>query len=94
MNFGMQRIGTIFKGPNGKSQLLFLLDAIIINAAFVLTTGVVLSGYVIHLGAGDFLTALLNNTANYTTILCLFSFIIFERMAKRKKVYSICFGRK
>lgn len=86
MKYLMQNIRTLFTGSNGKSQLLFLLDGIIINAAFALTTGIVLSGYAIYLGADDFLTALLNNTVNYTTILSVFSFVIFERMKRRKKV--------
>jgi len=64
---------------------LFLIDGIVINAAYVLTTGMVLSGYAIFMGAGDFLTAVINNSVNYSTILSLFSFIIFERLAKRKK---------
>lgn len=69
-----------------KNQLLFLLDGLVINGAYILTTGVVLSGYAISLGAGDFLTALLNNCTNYATILSLLSFIIFEKRPKRKKL--------
>lgn len=83
---GMKNIKTICSGEKGKSLLLFLLDGLIINGAYSLTTGVVLSGYLIHLGTSDFLTALLNNSMNYATILSLFSFIIFERMRRRKKL--------
>lgn len=76
-------------GMNRKKQLLFLLDAFLINGAYILTTGAFLSGYAIYLGTSDFLTSLLNNSANYTTTLSILSFIIFERMAKRKKTLLI-----
>lgn len=84
MVFKTKSINTICSGQYAKSLLLFLLDAIAINAAYVLTTGTVLSGYLIHLGAGDFLTAFINNSMNYSTILSLFSFVIYERMSRRK----------
>lgn len=71
-------------GMNRKNQLLFLLDGVLINGAYIITTGTLLSGYAIYLGASDFLTSLLNNSANYTTTLSILSFIIFERMSKRK----------
>jgi MFS family permease len=89
MIFGMPKIKTICSGVNSKSQLLFLLDGILINGAYTITTGIILSGYVIFLSADDFLTALLNNSANYTTILSLFSFVIFERMTKRKNALLV-----
>jgi len=78
-------IRNICSGSNKKDQLLFLLDSILINGAYIITTGTLLSGYVIYLGTSDFLTALLNNSANYTTTLSILSFIIFERMSRRKK---------
>lgn len=71
-------------GMNRKNQLLFLLDGVLINGAYIITTGTLLSGYAIYLGTSDFLTSLLNNSANYTTTLSILSFIIFERMSKRK----------
>ena len=85
MALGMESIKRLCSGENRKSQLLFLLDGVVINGAYVITTGTILSGYAIYLGAGDFLTTILNNSTNYATILSLLSFVIFERMAKRKK---------
>lgn len=67
-------------------QWLFLVDSLLINGAYLITGGIYLSGYAIFLGAGDFLTALLNSTANYATLLSIVSFFIFERMANRKKL--------
>ena len=72
-------------GENSKSQFLFLLDGIVINAAYVFTTGVMISGYAIYLGASDFVVALLNNSCNYATILSVFAFFVFERASDRKK---------
>lgn len=85
MNFIPQLLRPPCHGENRTSQLMFLLDAILINGAYVLTTGTVLSGYIIYLGAGDFFTALLNNSTNFSTILSIFSFFIFEKLKKRKK---------
>lgn len=76
-------------GMNRKNQLLFLLDAFLINGAYVITTGTLLSGYAIYLGTSDFLTSLLNNSANYTTTLSILSFVIFERMKRRKNTLLI-----
>lgn len=72
------------KQKNSRDQLLFLLDSLVINGAYLLTGGIFLSGYAIFLGAGDFLTALLNSGANYATILSLLSFFLFEKKTKRK----------
>jgi hypothetical protein len=44
-----------------------------------------ISGYSMQLGASDFITALINNSANFTTIFSIFSFLIFERLTHRKK---------
>jgi Na+/melibiose symporter-like transporter len=76
-------------GEHKKSQILFLIDAALINSAHVLTTGVFLSGYVIYLKGSDFLVALLNNSAVWASILTIFSFMILERMKVRKKLLII-----
>ncbi len=72
-----------------RDSILFIADAVIINAAYTLTTGSVLSGYAYLLGGNDFITAILNNSTNFSTVLCLFSFIIFERLKKRKNLLLI-----
>lgn len=71
-------------GKYRKSQLLFLLDAVLINAAVILTNGVFLSGYIVSLNGPDFLVGLLNNASSWASIAALFSFLIFERMERRK----------
>jgi hypothetical protein len=58
-------------GEYRKSQILFLIDAALINAAIILTTGVFLSGYVIHLKGSDFTVALLNNSATWVKTVIL-----------------------
>ncbi|HHW32498.1 MAG TPA: hypothetical protein GXX20_12655 [Clostridiaceae bacterium] len=73
-------------GEYRKSQILFLIDAAFINAAYVLTSGVFLSGFVIHLKGSDFIVALLNNSVIWASILTVFSFLIFERIRARKKL--------
>jgi len=85
MNLIPQILRPPCEGKTKSSQLLFLLDAVLINGAYILTTGTVLSGYIIYLGAGDFFTAILNNSTNFSTILSIFSFFIFEKLKKRKK---------
>lgn len=73
-------------GDYRRSQINFILDGILINAATLLTTGMFLSGYLIYLGASDFLVGILNNAATWALIISLFSFVIYERMANRKKL--------
>lgn len=69
-----------------KGQALFLLDGIVINAAYMLTSGVILSGYLLNLGASDFLVALVNNSTNYSSIMSLFSYFIFSKTSNRKRM--------
>lgn len=73
-------------GEYRKSQILFLIDAAFVNAAYVLTSGVFLSGFVIYLKGSDFIVALLNNSVIWASILTVFSFLIFERIRARKKL--------
>lgn len=77
------------RNPMSRSQKLFLADGVFINGAYSLTTGTVLSGYAISLGAGDFLTAMLSGSAFYTTILSILSFVLFERRPRRKRLLLI-----
>lgn len=72
-------------GENKKTKLLFILDGVFINAAIVLTMGVFLSGYIVLLNGTDFLVGLLNNSNTWAAIVAIFSFMIYERMEKRKK---------
>ncbi|NLC67516.1 MAG: MFS transporter [Clostridiaceae bacterium] len=83
----MQKRGTrICEGKYRRSQILFLIDAAVINAAYVLTSGFFLSGFVIHLNGSDFIVAILNNSFTWAAILSVFSFLIFERIRTRKKL--------
>ena len=63
----------------------------LINAAYVLTTGIFLSGFIISLEGSDFIVALLNNASIWATILSLFSFLVLERIKKRKKFLIIIY---
>lgn len=64
---------------------MFIIDGVLINAALVLTAGIFLSGYIVFLEGSDFLVGLLNNSLTWASIAALFSFLIFERMKRRKK---------
>jgi MFS family permease len=81
-----KRHSRICEGKYRKSQILFLIDAAIMNAAYILTSGVFLSGFVIHLNGSDFIVAVLNNSIIWTAILTVFSFLILERIRTRKKL--------
>jgi len=83
------RCSSFCSGDDYKSQKLFVVDAVLINAAFVITSGYILSGYLLHLGATDFLSALINSSASFSAIFCIFSFMIFERIANRKRLLLI-----
>lgn len=76
----------VCREPNRYAMLMFMLDGVLINIAYFLSTGFLLNGYLIQIGASDFLVALLGNATNFSNILCLFSFLIFERFARRKKL--------
>ena len=71
-------------GQYKRSQKIFIIDGILTNAAVILTSGMFLSGYLVFLNAPDFLVGLLNNTPSWALIVSLFSFLIYERMGKRK----------
>jgi len=87
-NLGKQLFGhkRICGGKYKNSQILFLIDAALINAAYVLTSGVFLSGFIINLKGSDFIVAILNNAGTWASILTVFSFLIFERIKRRKKL--------
>lgn len=76
-------------GRYKNSQILFLIDAAVINAAYILTSGIFLSGFVISLNGSDVVVALLNNSGTWASILSVFSFLILERIKKRKKLLII-----
>ncbi len=67
-----------------RKNMLFIFSGIFINASLVLTSGMFLSGYIVFLGGSDFLVGLMNNSINWAAIAGLFSYLIFERMARRK----------
>ncbi len=69
-----------------KNQTLFLFDAIINNAALILTMGFFLSGYIVLLHGSDYITGLLNSSITMSSIIALLSILIFERLKKRKTV--------
>lgn len=73
-------------GENEKSQILFIFDGIFVNAATILTTGVFLSGYIVNLKGSDFLVGVLNNSSIWASIASVFSFLLFERMKRRKRL--------
>lgn len=75
----------LFSGELGKSRKLLVFDGILQNAAAILTMGVFLSGYLVWLEASDFVTGLVNSSVNWASITVLFSFLLFERLKKRKK---------
>ncbi|NJD04793.1 MAG: MFS transporter [Ruminiclostridium sp.] len=74
------------KDENKKTRLMFIIDGALINAALVLTSGIFLSGYIVFLDGSDFLVGILNNSLTWTSVAALFSFLIFERMERRKKL--------
>ena len=76
----------ICSGEYRRSQILFLTSAILVNASAILTNGTFLSGYIVHLEGSDFLVGILNNSSTWTSVAAIFSFIIFERIRKRKKL--------
>ena len=78
-------LSSILKDENKKTRLFFILDGVLINAALVLTSGIFLSGYIVFLGASDFLVGLLNNSLTWASVAALFSFLIYEKMERRKK---------
>lgn len=82
-------IARLIPSSNRISCVLFLIDGVVINAAYVLSTGTLLSGYAIYLGASDFITGLINNSSNFSTILSILSFFIFERLQRKKKTLLI-----
>jgi hypothetical protein len=67
-----------------RNQLLFILDALLINASIILTAGFFISGYIVHLGGSDFLTGIINSSISWASVASVFSFIIYEKMKTRK----------
>lgn len=77
---------SICYGENRKSQILFIFDGVLINAAAVLTSGIFLSGYIIFLKGSDFLVGMLNNSSTWASIAAITSFLIYERLKRRKRL--------
>lgn len=57
-----------------------------------MTSGVFLSGYIISLNGSDVLVALLNNSGVWASIISLLSFVILERLKKRKVLLMTTMG--
>jgi len=76
----------LFQGELGRSRRLLIIDGILQNAAAILTMGVFLSGYLVWLDGTDLLAGIVNSSMNWATIAVLFSFLIFERLKKRKRL--------
>lgn len=76
----------MFQGEIGKSRLLLIFDGILGNAAAILTTGVFLSGYIVYLNGSDLVTGLVNSSVSWASIAVLFSFLLFERLKRRKRL--------
>jgi len=77
------------QGKYRKSQILFILDGILINAAVTITNNVFLSGYMVTLKADDFLVGILNSSPTWSLLISLFSFLILERMERRKTLLVV-----
>ncbi|HEY5466697.1 MAG TPA: MFS transporter [Clostridia bacterium] len=82
---GISRISGMLQDENKKTRLLFIIDGALINSALVLTAGIFLSGYIVFLDGSDFLVGLLNNSITWASVAALFSYLIYERMVRRKK---------
>lgn len=81
-----KKVNPLFQGELGKSRKLLIFDGILQNAAVILTMGVFLSGYLVWLDGTDFLAGIVNSSINWASIAVLFSFLIFERLKKRKRL--------
>ncbi len=65
-------------------QLLFILDGVLINASIILSTGIFVSGYIVFLGGSDFITGIINSSLAWASVASLFSFLIYEKLKRRK----------
>ncbi len=77
---------TAWQDEEQRKSILFIWSGVFINAAVVLTSGMFLTGYLVYLEAPDFMVGLLNNSMNWAAVAGLFSCLIFERLARRKKL--------
>ncbi|HHV59757.1 MAG TPA: MFS transporter [Clostridiaceae bacterium] len=72
------------KSSYNRNQLLFIIEAVLINASLVLNQGIYVSGYMVLLNASDFLVGILNSSNAWATMASIFSFLVYERLEKRK----------
>ncbi|HCS73061.1 MAG TPA: hypothetical protein DIW17_04210 [Clostridiales bacterium] len=72
------------QGEHRKSQILFIFDGILINAAVTISTGFFLSGYLVTLNANDFVVGILNSSPTWSLLISIFSFLVYEKMEYRK----------
>ncbi|MCX7842518.1 MAG: hypothetical protein N2489_05535 [Clostridia bacterium] len=89
MNF--LKFSHVCGGYYEKSQRLLFLDAILIGFSFVLTIGIFLSGFMIHINASDFIVGLVNSSANWGAIASVFSFILLNKIKKTKQLLIMLF---
>jgi len=76
----------VWQDDERRKGLQFILSGVLINVSATLSAGIFFSGYLVYLGASDYLAGLMNNVASWSSILGIFSYLIFERMARRKKL--------
>lgn len=67
-----------------RDQKLFIIEAMLINSANVITGGAFLSGLLLYMGASDFLVGLVSSSATWSLMLSLLASVLVERVANRK----------
>lgn len=67
-----------------RDQKLFILEAMLVNSANVITGGAFLSGLLLYMGATDFLVGLVSSSGTWSLMLSLVASAVVERVRNRK----------
>ena len=77
----------LFEGYS-RDQKLFVVEAMLINSATVISTGAFLTGLLLLMGASDFMVGLVSSAGAWSLMLSLASSVIVERVKHKKALLA------
>jgi MFS family permease len=86
--FRKKRLELRFMSGYSRDQKLFLVEAMLINSANVVTQGVFLTGMLVKMGASDFMTGLISSSATWSLMLSLVSSVVVESVKNKKALLT------
>lgn len=84
----LRRLSGRFFGGYNRDQKLFIGEAMLLNSANVITTGVFLTGLMLYMGASDLMVGLISSSGTWSLMLSLLSSVVVESVKRKKPVLA------